>query len=38
MKKGIYKIKWHPLQLNNRAFTIIRPILEIHETKYKYEN
>ena len=38
MKKDIYKIKWHPLQLNNRTFTIIKQILEILETQNKYEN
>ena len=38
MKKGIYSIKWHPLQLTNRTFTIIKQILEILETKNKYEN
>ena len=38
MKKGIYEIKWCPLQLNNRTFTSIRQILEIHETKYNYKN
>ena len=38
MKKGIYEIKWHLLQLNNITFTIIKQILEILETQNKYEN
>ena len=38
MKKGIYKIKWHPLQLNNRTFTIIKQILGTYETENKYKN
>ena len=38
MKKNFYPIKWHPLQLNSTTCNIIKQILEILETKNKFEN
>ena len=38
MKKSFYPYKWHPLQITITTFTTIKQILEILETKNKFEN
>ena len=38
MKKTSTQLKWHPLQLNSTTCNIIKQILEILETKNKFEN